>query len=55
MKAELFSKEDWLDRMYRKSESQGTKNCANTAIISFDYFCQNQIGLNGWIFPSIAL
>jgi len=47
MKSERFSEEDWLDRMYRKSESKGTRNCAKTSLMIFDYFCQNQVGLNG--------
>jgi len=46
MKSERFSEEDWLDRMYRKSESNGTRNCAKTSLMIFDYFCQNQVGLN---------
>ena len=47
MREEFFSDEDWLDRMYRKSKSSGTRSCAATSLNVFDQFCQWQTGLNG--------
>ena len=40
---EKFSDEDWLIRF----ENKQTQHCALTALNTFDYYCQNQIGLNG--------
>jgi len=39
---QLFTKEDWLDRMYRKSESESTKGVAETALHIFSSFCMYQ-------------
>lgn len=53
MASERFSEEDWLDRMFRKSESKGTRSCAKTSLVVFDYFCQRQVGLNGKSMPQM--
>ena len=39
---EEFSKKDWLEKMFRKSESFRTKNTAKTSLRMFDLFCQNE-------------
>jgi len=35
----VFSKQDWLDRVYRKSESESSRDVANTALNVFSSFC----------------
>jgi integrase len=45
--SEEFSDEEWLDRLYDKSESINTRNTARVALKTFDQFCQKQIDLNG--------
>lgn len=50
---EKFSDKEWLDRMFRKSESNGTRCCAKTSLNAFDYFCQKQLGLNGQSMPQM--
>lgn len=42
-----MSDEDFLDRMFSKSESIRTRNSTATALTIFDQFCQHEIGLNG--------
>jgi len=42
MKAETISDTDWLERMFRKSESDRTQRVAFTSLKLFDYFCQSQ-------------
>ncbi|WP_182128421.1 site-specific integrase [Nitrosopumilus sp. b3] len=39
MSLSVFEDEDWLDRMYRKSESDNTRTCAKTSLTMFEYFC----------------
>ena len=39
---ETFTEQDWLNRMYRKSESKRTKDSAITSLNMFDFFCNNQ-------------
>jgi len=39
---QVYKKEDWLERVYRKSESERSKIVAKTALNMFEYFCQNQ-------------
>ena len=36
---QIFTKKDWLDRMYRKSESESTRDSAETALNVFGSFC----------------
>ena len=42
VKREEFSEEDWLNAMYRKSESSRTRDVASTSLRTFDLFCKNQ-------------
>lgn len=42
-----LSDEDWINKYYRKSNSDGTVHIARTSLNIFDQFCQKQIGLNG--------
>ena len=39
---ETFTEQDWLNRMFRKSESKRTKDSAITSLNMFDYFCNDQ-------------
>jgi len=39
---QVFKKEDWLDRVYRKSESVRTKRSAETSLNMFEHFCKNE-------------
>lgn len=39
---EAFSDQNWLDRMYRKSNSNRTKRVAITSLRVFDLFCEHQ-------------
>ena len=39
--------EEFLDRMFSKSESIRTRNSAVTSLNVFDQYCQYEIGLNG--------
>ncbi len=39
---QIYSKNDWLDKMFRKSESEGTKLMAQTALNVFEDFCNYQ-------------
>lgn len=39
---ETFTEQDWLNRMYRKSESKRTKDSAITSLNMFDFFCNDQ-------------
>ena len=39
---EKFTEQDWLNRMYRKSESKRTKDSAITSLSMFDLFCKYQ-------------
>jgi len=36
---QVFSKQDWLERVYRKSESQSSRDAAETALNVFGSFC----------------
>ena len=36
-----FNEKDWLDRLYRKSNSNRTVRVAKTSMAIFDYFCQD--------------
>jgi len=36
---QVFSKQDWLDRVYRKSESESSRDAAETALNVFGSFC----------------
>ena len=38
---EDFSEKDWLDRLYRKSNSNRTVRVVKTSMAIFDYFCQD--------------
>ena len=42
LQVQEFSKSDFLNRMYRKSESIRTKNVAKTALKMFELFCKNE-------------
>jgi hypothetical protein len=42
MLVESFGQKEWIDKLYRKSESKKTLRVVNTAISMFDYFCRNQ-------------
>jgi len=42
-----YTDEEWLDRMYSKSNSHQTKLNAEVSLRIFDHFAQKQIGLNG--------
>jgi len=42
VKQEQFSDQEWLDRMYRKSESENTRVCAKTSLSVFECFCKTQ-------------
>lgn len=42
MKSETVTDSDWLERMFRKSESDRTQTVAFTSLKLFDYFCQSQ-------------
>lgn len=37
--SQTFTEEDWLDRLYRKSESQSTRNSGQTTLNMFELFC----------------
>ena len=37
-----FSKKDWLDKMFRKSESYRTEKTARVSLRMFDRFCKNE-------------
>ncbi len=39
---QVFSKEDWLDRMYRKSDSNRTRKVAASSVHMFELFCNYQ-------------
>ena len=39
---QIFSKNDWLERVYRKSESESSKQVASTSLRMFEFFCQNE-------------
>ena len=39
---EIFSKNDWLKRVFRKSESIRTENVAKASLRMFELFCQNE-------------
>jgi len=47
MNAPEMTDENFLDRMFSKSESIRTRKATQTALNVFDYFCQNEMGLNG--------
>ena len=47
MNQEKLSDEYWLDKLFRKSESIRTLNVARTSLSTFDFFYQNEVGLNG--------
>jgi len=38
---EEFNEKDWLDRLYRKSNSNRTVRVAKTSMAIFDYFCED--------------
>ena len=42
MSSQIFQKEDWLNRMYRKSESTKTRKVAITSLNMFELFCKNE-------------
>jgi integrase len=42
MRIEGYTEEDWLDRMYRKSNSTRTRRLAITSLHSFELFCKHQ-------------
>jgi integrase len=42
MQTERYSEEDWLERMFRKSESTRTKRIALTSLHAFELFCEYQ-------------
>ena len=37
-----FTEQDWLDRLYRKANSERTVNVANSSLRNFDYFIEDQ-------------
>ncbi|WP_420545347.1 tyrosine-type recombinase/integrase [Nitrosopumilus sp.] len=39
---EGFSDEEWLDRLYRKSESENTRMLAGVSLTAFERFCKDQ-------------
>ncbi len=39
---EAFSKNDWLQRVFRKSESVGTENVAKASLRMFELFCESE-------------
>jgi len=42
MTLQVFEKEDWLERVFRKSESARSKDVAKTALNMFDYYCKHE-------------
>jgi len=42
MSLQIFSKDEWLDRVERKSESKGSRQVAETSLSMFDYFCKDE-------------
>jgi integrase len=42
MRSERYSDQDWLERMFRKSESTRTRRLAETSLKSFELFCNYQ-------------
>jgi len=42
MSLQLFQKEDWIKRLYRKSESVRTERVAKASLKMFDYFCKHE-------------
>jgi integrase len=42
MKSEGYTEQDWLERMYRKSNSTRTKRIAATSLHTFEIFCKAQ-------------
>ena len=42
MSLQTFTKEDWLDRIFRKSDSRRTETVAKTSLHMFERFCQNE-------------
>ena len=53
VKREKPSDQYWLNKMYRKSESEGTQLVAKTSLSTFEHFCQKETGLNGKSMPEI--
>jgi len=53
VKKEKLFDQDWLDRLYRRSNSEGTVTCAKTSLTTFGHFCQNEVGLNGKSMPEM--
>jgi len=53
VKREKPTDEYWLNKMYRKSESEGTQLIAKTSLSTFEYFCQKETGLNGKSMPEM--
>ena len=53
MKREKPSDQYWLNKMYRKSESEGTQLVAKTSLSTFEHFCQKETGLNGKSMPEM--
>ena len=37
-----FTEQDWLDRLYRKANSERTVNVANSSLRNFDYYLEDQ-------------
>ena len=42
MSLQVFTKEDWLNRLYRKSNSARTESVAQTSLNVFKLFCKNE-------------
>ena len=42
MSLQVFTKEDWLSRLYRKSSSHRTRTVAQTSLNQFELFCKNE-------------
>lgn len=42
LQVETFSKYDWLEQVFRKSESERSANVARASLNMFDLFCQNE-------------
>jgi len=42
LQVETFSKYDWLEQVFRKSESERSANVARVSLKMFDFFCQNE-------------
>ena len=42
MSLQLFQKEDWIKRLYRKSESVRTERVAKASLKMFELFCKHE-------------